>query len=338
MENANQAVNQTKTLFDILAEEGEITQTGQTCPDKAEPVAREALTTQITVPTLHEAAVLSSLSISMPGMTKLDRAISEEVARSKGADKGTFKGHKTLIKKEHMDPISQVKHKARNYHNAQTVPWGENLRLLTNERLIDHQNFMAECEREYNAAVQQLLDKWPTLVMQAGLGSMYDPNDYPSVNVLARKFGFRVTYEPVPVPGAVDDIRTNLPDTVRSEMKRQYEELIEARSREVAQDVWKRLYEPLVNMSEKLVDKDEGKPSGFKSTLVDNVLKIVDLMKAFNLTNDPNMDRVRRELRDALTGVTYDKLKASDSLRAQTKEKVDKVVASVEQIQSTLDW
>jgi hypothetical protein len=125
-------------------------------------------------------------------------------------------------------------------------------------------------------------------------------------------------------------------------MKRQYEELMEERSRDVAKRIWEKLYTPLKNMSDRLDDQDpDGKPNRFKSTLVDNVLEIVELMKAFNLTNDPEMDRVRRELRNALTGVTTDGLKANAGLRRETKQKVDKVVSTVAQaaqIENTLSW
>jgi len=345
--NQTNQTAQPKTIFDIIAEEERETQQpqpGQNSPGKPTQPPK-TLNTQITVPTLHEAAVLASLSISVPTLSKLDRSASDEVTSSKRADKGTARVNKSLVNKQHLKELTQIRDAARNFHYAQTVPWGDlGLGLLTNERLIDYKNRLAQHEAEFWQAVNEFLDKWDSLVLQAQLelGDLYNPHDYPSRDRLAGKFKFRVSFEPVPAPGAVDDIRTNLPDTVRREMKRQYEELMEERSRDVAKRIWEKLYTPLKNMSDRLDDQDpDGKPNRFKSTLVDNVLEIVELMKAFNLTNDPEMDRVRRELRDALTGVTTDGLKANAGLRRETKQKVDKVVSTVAQaaqIENTLSW
>lgn len=327
---------QPKTIFDILAEEQTTDQTtGQT-------TGQTELHTQITVPTLHEAAVLVSLSMSVPTFSKLDKSASAEVTTNKRADRGTARVNKSLVNRDHLKELTRIRDAARNFHYSQTVPWGDlGLRLLTNERVIDYKNTMAQHEQEFRDAAKALLNKWDTLVMgaQLELGDLYNPNEYPSREQLSSKFKFRVAFEPVPAPGAVDDIRTNLPDTVRSEMKRQYEGLMEQRSKEVARQIWDRLYAPLKNMSARLEDTDpDGKPNRFKSTLVDNVLEIVELMKAFNLTNDPDMDRVRRELRNALSGVTTDGLKANAGLRRKTKQEVDKVVHTVEQIKNTMDW
>ena len=100
--------------------------------------------------------------------------------------------------------------------------------------------------------------------------------------------------------------------------------------------VGKRLMEPLQNMSERLDYDDDGKPrkGHFKGTIVDNVVAIVDLMRDCNLDNDPTIDRIQRELRNALTGVTYDRLKNSDTLRRNTKAEVDRIIDNLPSVWS----
>ena len=96
-------------------------------------------------------------------------------------------------------------------------------------------------------------------------------------------------------------------------------------------DIWERLLKPLKNMSAKLDYDDEGKPRNghFQTTIVDNVVQIVDLMKICNFANDPQMDRVQRDLRNALTGVTPEMLKVSDTQRRKTKAEVDSIIKSL---------
>jgi hypothetical protein len=89
-------------------------------------------------------------------------------------------------------------------------------------------------------------------------------------------------------------------------------------------------------MSERLGDKDGGpnaEDNGgcrkFQSTLVQNVLDIVDVMRSSNMIDDPEMERVRKELKAVLSGVTAEQLKSSDPLRRHTKQEIDKIIAGL---------
>jgi hypothetical protein len=83
-------------------------------------------------------------------------------------------------------------------------------------------------------------------------------------------------------------------------------------------DVWDKLKEPLANMVDKLdypmnADKDQKKR--FKGTIVDNVLKIVDLMEVVNVHGDTHMAAVQQKLKGTLQGITPESLRDDDSLR-----------------------
>ena len=41
------------------------------------------------------------------------------------------------------------------------------------------------------------------------------------------------------------------------------------------------------------------------------------------------MEQIRIDLRNALTGVTYDGLKSSDTMRRKTKAEVDKIISNL---------
>ena len=59
------------------------------------------------------------------------------------------------------------------------------------------------------------------------------------------------------------------------------------------------------------------------------MLEVVDVMKTCNLAQDPKVEQIRLELRDALMGVTPDTLRNSETQRVNTKEKVDRIIASL---------
>ena len=115
------------------------------------------------------------------------------------------------------------------------------------------------------------------------------------------------------------------------EMKSRYEKDRQRSMQAMADKLWARLLKPLTNMSKMLDYDDKGKPRNghFQGTLVSNVLEIVDLLKDCNFNNDPEMARVQRELRNALTGMTTDILKVSASARIKTKGEVDRIIKSL---------
>ena len=47
-----------------------------------------------------------------------------------------------------------------------------------------------------------------------------------------------------------------------------------------------------------------------------------------NVTNDPALEKARRKLEEALSGVTPKELREEDSTRTITKQKVDAILAS----------
>ena len=115
------------------------------------------------------------------------------------------------------------------------------------------------------------------------------------------------------------------------EIKSRYEKDRQRSMQTMADKLWVRLLKPLQNMSKMLDYDDKGKPRNghFHGTLVTNVLEIVDLMRDCNFNNDPDMARVVRQLRNALTGVSTDMLKVSEVQRLKTKEEVDSIIKSL---------
>lgn len=291
-----------------------------------------------TTTNLNEAALLVALSIGIPPLVKTDKKATGEIEISKNAQHGMAEVKKRLLKNINIDNINTLRGTARTYHYAKTLPWGDlGIRLLPNTYLLEYQNTMRGFAAEFDSLRDLFLQAYPSEVAQAQLklGDLFDEADYPNTYTLQQKFKFAVSFEPLPLAG---DFRVDVGNTAAQELKEQYTKLTEDRVRDAMRDVWERLLAPLKNLSERLDYEDvvdEGgryigrKNRHFKGTIVTNVLEIVDVMKACNLTGDPKMEQVRIDLRRALDGVTYDGLKNSDSLRTLTKEKIDVIIGNL---------
>ena len=113
-------------------------------------------------------------------------------------------------------------------------------------------------------------------------------------------------------------------------------------------DVWRRVYEKLANMSERLdytdeyVDEVYTAKNGqtrtrtrnvgaktFRDSLVSNVTDMVELLHVCNVTGDSQMSALANQLDETLRGVTPDALREDAYLRAETKRTVDQVIQSL---------
>jgi len=284
---------------------------------------------ELTIPSISSSALRVGLSISVPTMRKMDKRATREVIAHNNARKGSAHVSKKLIQAVAHEDMTKLVASMRAYHREQTVPWGDlGDRLVSNQNLIDYKNNMAQLEDEFWDLAQQILDGYPQAVAQAQLqlGDMFNEGEYPSVEVLRRKFKFSLVFEAVPDVG---DFRVDIGNQAASEMREQYKQVLSDRINAVHQDLAERLAEPLQRMSKGL-DYNEGeKPSGFRDTLVSNVLSIVDLMRTCNLNGDAHIAGIQQDLRATLKGVTPDGLRRDPNLRADTKRKVDAIIKNL---------
>ena len=287
---------------------------------------------ELTIPSISSSALRVGLSISVPTMRKMDKRATQQVIAHNNARKGSANVSKKLIKSTAHEDMTKLVASMRAYHRDQTVPWGDmGDRLVSNQNLIDYKNNMAQLEDEFWELAKRTEDEYPQAVAQArlevtGLGYMFNEAEYPSVDQLRRKFKFSLVFEAVPDVG---DIRVDVGNQAANEMREQYKQVLSDRINAVHQDLAERLAEPLQRMSKGL-DYNEGeKPSGFRDTLVDNVLSIVDLMRSCNLNGNAHIAGIQQDLRNTLKGVTPDGLRRDPNLRADTKRKVDAIIKNL---------
>ena len=286
----------------------------------------------IEVPTLTSSATVVALSRSVPSFKRDDKTAARRAAESMGAKRGRYTSNKKLIMCAEHDALVKQSNDIYRFVRDRTMRWGElGQQLLPNEAYTDFDEEIQEMvQKFYDPYKREFLAAYPAACArsQLSLGDGYDPRLYPSVDQLERKIQVHLAYEPLPSSG---DFRIDIPRQAQAEMREGYEKLMQSRLHESMQEIWKRLLKPLKNMSDKLDYDDEGKPRNghFQTTIVDNVVQIVDLMKICNFANDPQMDRVQRDLRNALTGVTPEMLKVSDTQRRKTKAEVDSIIKSL---------
>jgi hypothetical protein len=283
-----------------------------------------------TIAGVARAAMLVDLAISTYAGRKQDRKTQDEVTTAAGSgSKRAASVYKSLFADcKELDAIIKFQAKVRNEHYRLTLPWSDNgQRLLPTKSLMDYQANMTKCTTEFNRLVDAFLDKYDTLVAAAAfqLGTLFDRDEYPTRDQVARKFSMDTSFTPLPAAG---DFRLDIESSVQQELIRQYEARAQAQLAQANQDSWTRLHTALSKMSDRLTVDEDGKKRVFHDTLVTNAEELCDLLTVMNVTNDPDLERARCKLVDALTGVTPKELREEDSTRLETKRKVDAILDS----------
>ena len=208
-----------------------------------------------------------------------------------------------------------------------TQPWGDNGdRILNMAYFMEFKDRLTDYEQQFSTAVNDFLNDYDTLVAAAAfqLGDLFNREDYPTRETIESKFAMRYSMTPLPQSG---DFRVDIGEDGLKELKDQYEQVMHTRVVGAMTEAWERLHDCLTRMSERLEDTEDGKRKIFRDSLVENAIEICGLLKSFNITNDTRMDEMRKQLEDAMRGVDATSLRDSDSLREQTKRKVDNILS-----------
>jgi hypothetical protein len=270
--------------------------------------------------TLHNSAMLVTLTISQWTARKYDKGVSKEVEKQHQAqDAGRF--NKILVAKESLESINKIANAARAYHYKMTLPWGDNGdRLLPATLFEDYAQCMRQYKNEFNARVASFVRDYPQLKTDAikRLGTMYNPLDYPAPEAIRDRFCVATEFSPVPTSG---DFRVNLNAEYVDSIKSELELRLQTRQREAVKECYRRVREVVGHIHERLSDKEKT----FRDTLISNAEELLTILPALNITGDQDLNLVADEVRGLL--VAPDRLRQDETLRQQTAKRAEEILA-----------
>lgn len=281
---------------------------------------------------ISASAVLVELNISVWPASKVDREITEQVNTSAGAVRDAAQTKKNLFAGTHLrKDIEKFASRVRLYHNHHTMPWADKgERMLPTALFMDYKKAMNDYEHTFNQMCNNFFVEYHNLVAtaQTNLGSMYKADDYPDLEEVKLKFGFRRTVKPVPESG---DFRLDVPSEDLAELKQEFEKQQAQKLADAMREPWERLHAMLTSMSEKLADEgDEERKKRYHDTFVTNPLELCALLSKMNITKDPKLEEARRQLEVTMLGANVEIIKESPQVRSDLKAKVDGILKKFE--------
>jgi len=258
---------------------------------------------------LTKRAMLVELHIKHWSDSAIDKEVSEQVASNAGVSVKVGKYIKSLLPKEALKPVKDIKVAARAIHMDMTMPWDNSgVRLLPVDLFEEYERKMRSQYENYNEAVRVLTESFPDYmeIAKENLGPLYKDDDYLPQDRLQEKFEF--TWCCMPVPDSSHFI-ADLPKQESERIKADIEAQLEARIKGTVHDLYLRLGKAVANMSERLEKNTEGKPKTFHKSTLDNLREICDVLPQLNITNDAGLANLCSEVKQAITDVDAGELR-----------------------------
>ncbi len=282
---------------------------------------------------ITSSAVLVEMNISVWTANNLDKSATEKVVSDNAAVQNAAQVRKNLMAGTTLrKDIADYAAGCRLWHNTRTLPWADKgARLLSTSLFMDYKSEANVRRDTFNKMVDTFIQQYPALVQTANnyLGTLFNPEDYPSVDEVRDKFGFRLVFSPVPESG---DFRLQVAEQDLDDLRQQYEMNFNDRLAEAMREPWDRLHKLLTGMSEKLTDvegEDESKKR-YHDTLITNAQSLCSLLTHLNVTKDAKLEQARRDLELTMLGADIDAIKESPEVRKGMKDKLDAILKQYE--------
>jgi hypothetical protein len=278
---------------------------------------------------IASSAVLVELNISVWTANKLDKGATDSVLASNSASKDSAQVRKNLMAgTDKRKKIADYAAKVRLYHNQTTLSWSDKgARLLPTSLFMDYKQNMNVYQRNMTTMIEDFYANYADLIDLAKhhMGDLFNPYDYPSIEELRNKFGFRLVFSPLPEGG---DFRLDIPKADMEELGEQYESAFNDRLKDAMREPWEKLHKTLIHISEKLTDVegDEETKKRYHDTLITNAQELCGLLTHLNVTKDPLLEAARRSLELTMLGVDIEAIKESPDVRSSVKAKVDDIL------------
>jgi hypothetical protein len=184
----------------------------------------------------------------------------------------------------------------RKDFDRHTLPWSvDGMRILKSEAYMGFSQEVNHWRDTWETARDTFLRAYPLLQGEASiaLGSMYDPSDYPSVDDLRGRFKFDIRFMPI---ADERDWRIDVGDEAKAKLQADIRAQLEEVEANAMTEAWSRVQDVVEKTVERLANPD----AIFRDSLVDNAVELCAIMPSLNISNNPDMEDVRKTIERTL--------------------------------------
>lgn len=264
---------------------------------------------------INERVMLAMLNISIWSARKFDNKATVDVEASNGVSNvGRFNKRLIPEKAPEYKRLTEISTKLRSYFYSKSLPYGqEGIRLLPAKVYMEVAAEVRKASAEYEQAIADFIDSMEAQKAEAKvqLQSLYLESDYPNEETLRSKFG--IYFKVLPFPDA-EQFGVELPEEVIDSIKSSINDQVEETTTLAMNDLWKRLYEAVSHMADKLAVPD----AIFRDSMIQNVHEVVELLPKLNFIDDPDLNSFCDQVGEKLAKVAPMEMRTDTAARADT--------------------
>ena len=274
--------------------------------------------------TISSSAMLVDLTIKGYQGKKQDKAVADEVAGAKHAKSRAGTYQKNLFANcRELASIQAYDVNIRQWHSSRTLPWSDRgPRLLPTKGYFDYMRELQNHQNIRNALVDEFEKEYKTIIQAAQfeLGALFNVDDYPDVSEIRYKFQMHYNIYPLPEAG---DFRIDIGNEGLEQLRSEFEEAQERRISDAMQDIRDRVKDVVGKLSNQLRIEPDGTKGRVHESTIEACLELCTVMGDLNLTGDPEIEQMRRELRNTVEYCDAKDLRKDEGSRVQVKKELD---------------
>ena len=300
------------------------------------------MTTEVKMPTPKDMGILASINTVGPGGIRTEKELTDQVMKQNNVtEKRIVNVTSSMFVDKYQKPWRDEVNGLRAWMHNNNPPFGPDNVFVANG-LID--TFQAEVDRRmafianhreyFMKNLPQMESHW---VQKGGNVSANSNQKFPSREDMEDKLRVKVEYKTcsdeydVRLGGLIGDRRARYEEAV----KQTHRDAVQGVVRHIASQVQTTVGHVLV----KCGDPDKGgfiprdgknkQENGFKSSLIGNCRTLAGLLEHWNITNDPEVDRVRSEILTEIATLDPKKLKEDPALRERAHASAERILSRV---------
>jgi len=274
--------------------------------------------------TISSSAMLVDLTIRGYTGRKQDKAVADEIAGVKHAKSRAGSYQKNLFANcKELASIQSYDVMIRQWHSSRTLPWSDRgPRLLPTKGYFDYMKELQNHQNIRNALVDEFEKEYKTIIQAAQfeLGALFNVDDYPDVSEIRHKFQMHYNIYPLPEAG---DFRIDIGNEGLEQLRSEFEEAQEKRISDAMQDIRDRVKDVVGKLSNQLRIEPDGTKGRVHESTIEACLELCTVMGDLNLTGDPEIEQMRRELRNTVEYCDAKDLRKDEGSRVQVKKELD---------------
>lgn len=252
---------------------------------------------------------------------KLDKKATAQVKEANGVQESVDAGNFNKLILPDCDELKAITAhigSVRNGFYLRTAPWGEarGVRAGKAEHHMDLMSWFGDRHAELWPLVKAFGAAYQRLVAKAeyDMHGMFNYEDYPSWEMIERKFDLRLSTQPLP---NVKDIRvlTEIPEHVRKAIEDSIKKDMSDVYASSIIESFTQLLGPVRHMANQLRAYQDGTTKKIFASLTDNVRIMAESARRLNIARDPQIEALAAEAEALVEGVTREDLKLNDMFR-----------------------